>query len=119
MERRKLSLGRKLKLRSLDDLDGRTTAARSAFALRSAIANDLGGTDALSSMQLAIVNNAAVLGAMLENLAAGYLAGEKTDLGSYATLSNAQRRLLSDLGLERRSKDISPDLRSYLKRRSA
>lgn len=121
MERRKLEeSGRsKVQLRSLSDLDGRTTAARAAFALRNAIAADLGGQEQLTAMQAAVVNSAALLGAMLENLGAQYLAGEKIDHARYATLANAQRRLLADLGLERRAKDVTPGLRDYVKRRSA
>src|SRR5450755_272144 len=70
----------KIRLRSLADLDRRTTAARAAIELRNSFASDLGGESVLSSMQKAIVDNAATLGAMLENLAAGYLAGEAVNL---------------------------------------
>jgi len=109
----------KLQLRSLSDLDGRTSAAREAFGLRDALANDLGGREALSAMQQAIVNNAALLGAMLQNLGARYLAGEKADPSEFALLANAQRRLLADLGLERRARNVTPSLRSYVKSEAA
>ena len=111
--------GKKVQLRTLADLDKRTTAARVALEFRNAIADDLGGEHALTAMKRAIVHNAAVLGAMLENIATAYLAGEGADLALYATLANAQRRLLSDLGLERRAKDVTPDLGAYLKNRAA
>lgn len=118
MERRKLAVSsRKLRLRSLNDLDGRTSAAKAAISLRNEIAADLGGADALTAMQQAIVNNVAVLGAALEDLATSYLAGEGADLSLYATLANSQRRLLADIGLSKRAKDITPSLKNYLKRR--
>jgi hypothetical protein len=118
MERKKpkVASGR-IRLRSLDDLDKRTNAARAAFDLRSAIADDLGGLETLSAMQKALVDNCALLGAALGDLAAKYLAGEGTDLAQFATLANAQRRLLSDLGLERRAKDVT--LRDYVRGKAA
>lgn len=120
MERKKRSvLPSKLRLRSIDDLDGRTTAARSAQELRKALSNDLGGPDSLSAMQLAILDNVCLLGAALGHLAASYLAGEGADLALYATLSNSQRRLLADLGLERRAKDITPPLRDYVRKQAS
>jgi hypothetical protein len=108
-------IGRKVRLRTLADLDKRTSAARAAFELRNAISNDLGGDVTLTAMKRAVVHNAAVLGAMLEDMATAYLAGDGTDLSLYATLANAQRRLLCDLGLERKARDITPDLRNYIK----
>lgn len=118
MERKRpQDTGRKVRLRTLADLDKRTTAARAALELRAAITDDLGGEHTLSAMKRAVVHNAAVLGAMLEDMAAAYLGGEGTDLSLYATLANAQRRLLVDLGLERRAQDITPDLRNYIKGR--
>jgi hypothetical protein len=119
MERKKFRDSGKLRLKSFADLDGRTAAYKSAQSLRNAIAADLGGADTLSAMQQAIVNNAAMLGAMLENIAARYLAGEVVDYAQFATLANSMRRLLADLGLERKAHDISPDLRTYLKGKAA
>jgi len=110
---------KKLRLRCFDDLDKRTNAARAAIELRDGIAADLGGYSALTAMQRALLQNVATLGAMLEDLAAGYLSGEQIDRALYATLANTQRRLLVDLGLERKSKDVAPDLQHYLKSTAA
>lgn len=106
--------GRKHRLRTLADLDKRTTAARAALELRDSIISDLGGDDAVSTMKRAVIDSAATLGAMLHDMAASYLAGEGADLALYATLANSQRRLLADLGLERRANDVTPDLRRYV-----
>ena len=108
---------RKMKLRTLADLDKRTTAARAALELRDAITEDLGGEAALTAMKRAIVHNSAVLGAMLEDMATAYLAGDGADLSLYATLANAQRRLLADLGLESRPRDVT-SLKTYLATKS-
>jgi hypothetical protein len=106
---------RKRRLKSLQDLDRRTANAKAALALRNSIVADLGGEAALSAMKRAIIDNVAVLGAALDNIAYRYLAGEPVELIKFATLANAQRRLLSDLGLERRALDVTPDLRDYIK----
>jgi hypothetical protein len=47
------------------------------------------------------------------------LLGEPVDPALYATLSNAERRLLETVGLKRRSRDVTPDLREYLASRHA
>lgn len=107
--------GRKVRLRSLADVDKRTSAARAAIALRASLISDLGGSDALSTMEAELVENAAILGAMLRDAAARYLAGEEVDLNEFQTLTNAQRRLLADLGLQRRQKDVTPSLKAYVK----
>jgi hypothetical protein len=101
--------GRKLRLKSLSDLDGRTHAARKAHDLIASIEADLGGHDLLSAGQIELIKRAALSGAMLEDIEAGWLQGdEQVDLSDYSTLLNAQRRLLSTLGIERRPIDVPP-----------
>jgi hypothetical protein len=82
-------------LRSIDDLDGRTHAARRARQLIGAIEEDLGGDLTVSQRQLA--QHAAILGAMLEDAATRWLSGETIDQSNYALLINAQRRILDAL----------------------
>ncbi|MCF6099827.1 hypothetical protein [Mesorhizobium muleiense] len=106
--------GQKVRLKTLDDLDRRTTAARVVFELRDSLAADLGGKPNLSVMKLELIDNVACLGAMLKDAAANYLEGKPIDINEFMSLTNAQRRLLADLGLERRAlKDITPSLRDY------
>lgn len=103
------------RLRTLADVDRRTLAGKAAFRLRDDLAGDLGGWDRLSAMQRELVENAALLGAMIKDCAVAYLEGQPTDLAETMALMNAQRRLLSDLGLERRLLDVTaPTLRQYL-----
>lgn len=107
--------GEKVRLRTLADVDRRTRAGQAAFKLRDDLAADLGGWEELSAMQRELVENTAVLGAMLKDAAASYLTGKPVDLAEFMALTNAQRRLLADLGLERRMRDISaPSLRERL-----
>lgn len=82
-------------LMTIDDLDGRTLAARRAKDLIAAIEEDMGGDLTVSQRQL--VQHAAMLGAMVEDLATRWLLGEKIDQANYALLINAQRRVLGAL----------------------
>ena len=107
----------KRRLKSLRELDRRTAAAKNAFALQDAIIRDLGGEASLSAMKLALIGNVAILGAALEDLAVSYLAGKDVDMIAFGTLANSQRRLLSDLGLDRRAVEIPQTLSTYLAQR--
>lgn len=111
--------GKKLRLLTLADLDSRTRAAKHALALRNGFLSDLGGEDQATVAEQELAQRASVLGAMLEDQEARWLRGEGVELTEYATLVNAQRRVLSDIGLERRAKDITPSLREVLARAGA
>jgi glutathione S-transferase len=100
----------KLRLLSFNDLDGRTLAARRAKQLIEAIETDLGGGDRLSQGQKELVKRAAVLGAIIASSETQWLSGDTFELGDYLAAINAQRRILATLGLERRSRDVTPSL---------
>ena len=110
---------RKVRLLRLADLDGRTKARRAADAMLADLLNDLGGPDHVSTVKRALAEHASILAAMSEHSAARFLAGEAIDVAEYATLTNSLRRLLCDVGLERLSKDITPDLATYLQGEAA
>ncbi|MGG7538709.1 hypothetical protein [Rhizobium sp. 12,4] len=103
----------KARLLTLNDLDGRTSAAQMAYALRDAIAADLGGMDSLSALKRELVNSVAIMSAIVTDANARWLRGEPVSLAEIATLSNARRRDAQLLGLERLAKDVT-DLDSYI-----
>ena len=100
----------KSKLVTLDQLDGRTVAARMAKDTISAIESDLGGADNISTARRQLVESAAVTSAMVADMGSRWLAGEQIDLALFTTLCNSQRRLLESVGLEFRAKDITPSI---------
>jgi hypothetical protein len=104
----------KIRLQSLDDLDGRTSAYRKTAELIDRVEADLGGADQLSTAQQQIIRRAALTGAMIEDLGAKWLSGMPIDLALFCTLSNAERRLYETVGLNRRPRDVTPDIGSYL-----
>jgi hypothetical protein len=69
-------------------------------------------------MQAEVITTASLMGAMIRDRAASYLEGEDVDLASFITLANAQRRHLEALGLVRRARNVTPDLKDYLAQQS-
>ena len=107
----------KPRLRSLDELDSRTAAARKAQQMVSSLVSDLGGDPTTAERQIA--QRAALLSAMLEDAEARWVTGETIDLSEYGFLANTQRRLLVTLGLDRRAKDITPSVIEAIRRNRA
>ena len=102
---------KRVKLLGLADLDQRTGAAKSARALIQAIEEDLGGSDRLTAGERVLAARAGVAAAMCEHQEA---LCRPVDIASYATLINATARLLRTIGLERRPRDVTPDLQAYV-----
>lgn len=98
-------------------VDGRSQQARRFKEILAALSTDLGGD--LTEAQQAIAARAATLAIWCEQSETDFANGQPFDVQTYATSANAMRRLLADLGLERRSKDITPNLHQYLKGRAA
>ena len=103
---------------TLDDIDGRTRACKQALELRAGFLADLGGADRVTVAQRELAQRASILGAMLEDQEARYLNGEPIPLAEYATLTNTQRRVLNDIGLQRVPRETQIDLKTYLAARS-
>lgn len=99
--------GPKFRLLTLAELDKRTSAARRAHDLIDSVTADLGGLDRLATGERQIVQRAAMIGTMAEDIEARWLMGEPVDATVLCTLANAQRRLFESVGLQRRPRDVS------------
>jgi hypothetical protein len=109
------SRARKVRLLSLDDLDGRTHAAQFVHDTREAIIRDIAGDEAqLSTLERVAVDNAALTAAMIRDAGVKWLQGAEVDPAAVATLANTFNRTAAALGWQRRVKDVTPDLRDYL-----
>ena len=95
----------KLCLLTLDSLDGRTTAVRRIKEFEAQITADLGGTVTIA--QESLMRRASVLSALLDDKEAHWATGTPFTLVEYCSATNVLRRLLTTLGLERRSKPIN------------
>jgi hypothetical protein len=95
--------------------DGRSATARRFKDLVLDIAADLGGVEHLSTAEMQLIRRASMLSAECERQEALAVREDVTfDADSYVTKTNALKRVLEVLGLKRVSRDVTPDLRSYL-----
>ena len=97
--------GEKLRLLTLNHLDGRTAAVKRIKELEAQIVVDLGGD--LTEAQKSIMRRAVVLSAVLEDQEAQWATGTPLTLSEYCSATNVLRRLLSTLGLERKQKPLN------------
>jgi hypothetical protein len=78
---------------------------------------DLGGADNCSAAERSIIRRASVMTVELERLETKFAsAGEASpdDLDLYQRAAANLRRLLEAVGLQRRSRDVTPSLQAYL-----
>jgi uncharacterized protein YjiS (DUF1127 family) len=101
----------------LDGVDGRSALARRYRDILAQLISDMGGDP--SEAQTIIARRAATLAVWCEQAEADLASGKDIDIGEFTTATNALRRLLSDIGLERRARDVTPDLKAYLAGRLA
>jgi hypothetical protein len=100
----------------LPNVDGRNVWARRC---RDLIADHLSDHPDASIAERSIIRRAAVLTTELEQLEVKFaLAGEAhpNELDLYQRVSNSLRRLLESVGLERRSRDVTPEGKDLLRR---
>lgn len=91
-------------------LDKRTMPYREFTVLVTDYENDMGGSENLSIAQREYAKMAAALTLMRNAYEARMLSGETIELSEYTVLTNTLRRILMDLGLERKTRDVTPSL---------
>jgi len=96
----------KVRLRTLDDIDARTAAYHRFKELVDGYTSDVGGDP--STAQAAIIQRAVSLQVWCEDQEASYAATGDLDVSTFTTATNTLRRLLTDIGLERRARDVTP-----------
>lgn len=97
----------------LAGVDGRSLMARRFREIVTGVESDLGGD--LTEAQKHLLARAATLAVWAEERESDLANGREFDPVQYATISNAMRRLLADLGLGRVSRDVTPNLSDYIK----
>jgi hypothetical protein len=98
----------------LDGVDGRSAIARRYRDILAQLTSDVGGDP--SEAQSLIIRRATQLAVWCEMAEADAAGGKPLNIGEYATATNTLRRLLLDLGLERRMRDITPNIDAYLRK---
>ena len=95
----------RLKLLTLDVLDGRTSSTRSVLELIATMVDTLGGEKSLTFFQKDIISHAAIIGAMAEDAAARWIIGQPIDRNEYFSAVKNHLRFLLALGLHTQTKD--------------
>ena|SRR5215469_1257860 len=98
-----------------EQVDERSAPARRFKEVFAQIVTDIGGDP--TEAQIQIARRAAALAVWAEASEAELAKGSAIDISAFTTASNSLRRLLCDLGLERRAKDVTPTLDQYLRSR--
>lgn len=88
------------------EVDGRTLPARRYKAVCADLASDMGGDP--SAGQWLLIARCAGLTVQAEQLEAQIVRGEAVDVGVYSKLVNSLARVLGQLGLQRRARDVTP-----------
>lgn len=104
--------GGSLRIPSLADIDGRTKVARHVKETKDGLVADCGGYRHISVAQQSLAERAAVLSAVVEGHEAQWAQSGEIDFKEYLPACNALRRILCDLGLERRQRQV-PELSEY------
>ena len=100
----------------LAGLDLRTHAGRRYREICADMVAHLGGE--ATAPQEALIRRAAALSIWCEAQESAQASGGELDIERYNGATNTLRRLLSDLGLERRARDVTPDLHQFLASRA-
>ena len=101
----------------LPGVDGRSPWVRRCKDVIAAHLSDLGGEDNTSAAERSIIRRASVLTVELERLEAKFAladAASGSDLDLYQRTAGNLRRLLEAVGLQRRPRNLTPNLKDYL-----
>ncbi len=98
----------------LEGVDGRSALARRFRDVLGEIVADMGGVEVTSEGQRQLARRVATLAVQAEQMEAEWAAGGELNIDTYVTLVNALGRALTRIGLRRRARNVTPDLKSYL-----
>lgn len=105
----------------LPNVDGRSTWARRLRDVMELHLDDLGGEAMVSEAERSIVRRIATLTVEMERLEAEFAnagGAKAADLDLYQRTSGNLRRLLEAIGMKRRPRNVTPDLRDYVSARA-
>ena len=104
------------------EIDGRSAWARRMRDLINLHVADLGGPDAISEAERSLIRRAATIATELERMEAQFAQAGEADpdaLDLYGRQAGVLKRILEGLGLRRRPRDVTPDLRTYIEGQAA
>ena len=99
----------------LAGVDQRSSIARRYRDLMAEAIADSGGLSECSQARLQLIRRLAALSVQLEQLEAKLAEGAEIDITEYTVLTSTLVRVVSRLGLERRSRDVTPSLADIMR----
>jgi hypothetical protein len=103
----------KLALIGRDQLDGRTSAVKVFDALVAAIEADLGGHDALSAIEIELIEAFAGASVLVRNFNASIVLDRAIDIGDFGYIIGAMTRVSARLGEQRRLRVVNGAARQH------
>jgi hypothetical protein len=100
--------------KTLPDTDGRLRVARRFRDIAAAILVDQGGFDACSESRRQLIRRFSAACVLAEDLEGRLARGEEVDVARHALLCSTLTRLAQRIGINRRLKNVTPDLHDYL-----
>lgn len=97
-----------------EELDKRLAARQYMDRLAADIQRDLGGKDQLSTVELSLVEAFVASTVTMSAMSAKLALGETIDFSVLSSTIGAMVRVASRLGLQKRSRDVTPSLDEYL-----
>lgn len=97
----------------VQELDGRSALARRYRDLVAEFTSDIGGNPSEAQKQL--IRRAASLSTWCEAQEVRLANGEEVEIGPLTTAANSLRRILQDIGIERKQRDVTPSLDEYVR----
>ena len=95
-------------------IDGRSVPARRFRDVLESILSDLGGRDSISEGEYQLARRATAMSVQSEILEARMACAQSIDIEEFVKLVNGLKRTFTTLGLKRRARDVTPDLKSYI-----
>jgi hypothetical protein len=98
----------------LPGIDWRSPTARRYRDLVAQIVADQGGADRMSESRLQLIRRFAAAAVMAERAEADLANGKQIDVNEHALLCSTLVRLANRIGIDRRSKNLTPTVADYI-----
>lgn len=103
----------------LGEIDRRTSRAKTFERELAEYVSHCGGPDTVSAVEFGLCERLAGVGTLCREFETDHAAGRDIDVETYLTAASRYDRFARTLGLSRRARDVTPDLRSYLTSKEA
>jgi hypothetical protein len=102
----------------LPGIDGRSPMARRYRDIAAALISDNSGIAHCAEARVQLIRRFSAACVMAEAMEAKLVMGEPIDVAEHSLLASTLVRLAQRIGIDRRARDIVPDLKDYLAARS-